>query len=129
MMSEMKCPKRRSQRKITFFINRETNNKQKITFFPFTCKPRIALEPQWLYIELAEVGMTIKRRCPFSKPVFVQYPSVPYRNSAHLKFFERRTFFGRVESLLRCEYTRGLAEHVSLKYSLMSIHLVSAKSC
>lgn len=71
MMSEMKCPKRRSQRKITFFINRDKQQtKNNFFFYPFTCKPRIALEPQWLYIciELAEVGVTIKRRCPFFPP-------------------------------------------------------------
>lgn len=94
MMSEMKCPKRRSQRKITFFINRDKQQTKNNFFNPFTCKPRIALEPQWLYIciELAEVGVTIKRRCPFPPQTFF---STDF-SSARLEIFERGTFFGSV---------------------------------
>jgi len=45
----MKCPKRRSQRMLTFFLYqyRDKQQTKNNIFFPFTCKPRISLEPQW----------------------------------------------------------------------------------
>lgn len=62
MMSEMKCPKRRSQRKITFFINRDKQQTKNNFLIHLHVNQELLLSHSgYIYIELAEVGVTIKR--------------------------------------------------------------------
>lgn len=95
-MSEMKCPKRRSQRKITFFLSSiETNNKQKIiTFFHLHVNQELLLSHSgYIYIELAELGMTLKNDALFSNPDLTNIQPLLYRNirnsSARLNSLKR----------------------------------------